>query len=119
MAEILDKVRDVAEGQIDFEGQRLSEFLLTVLLSAVGVSKHQFITSPNHLPRQTLNLSSGRFIWRRLPPPGHQTRPLPRPRRIGLGLPRYRTRLARLQPAPSSMARGGVEHDTHATGSED
>lgn len=38
MAEILDKVRDVAEGQIDFEGQRLVEFLSTALLAVVGVS---------------------------------------------------------------------------------
>ncbi|TPX10796.1 uncharacterized protein E0L32_008185 [Thyridium curvatum] len=37
MAEqLLDQVREVAEGQIDFEGQKLAELLATVLLSAVG-----------------------------------------------------------------------------------
>ncbi|KAK1768512.1 microsomal signal peptidase 12 kDa subunit-domain-containing protein [Phialemonium atrogriseum] len=36
MAEILDQVRDVAEGQIDFEGQKLSELIVHVALSAVG-----------------------------------------------------------------------------------
>ncbi|KUI64947.1 putative signal peptidase complex subunit 1 [Cytospora mali] len=37
MAEqILDQVRDIAEGQIDFEGQKLAELLSTVLLSVVG-----------------------------------------------------------------------------------
>jgi signal peptidase complex subunit 1 len=36
--EILEKVRDVAEGQIDFEGQRLAERWSTVLLAIVGVS---------------------------------------------------------------------------------
>jgi signal peptidase complex subunit 1 len=35
--QILDKVREVAEGQIDFEGQRLAEFLATALLAIVGV----------------------------------------------------------------------------------
>lgn len=38
MAEqILDQIRDVAEGQIDFEGQKLVETLSTVLLSIVGI----------------------------------------------------------------------------------
>ncbi|OAA57876.1 Microsomal signal peptidase 12kDa subunit [Niveomyces insectorum RCEF 264] len=37
MAEqLLDQVRDIAEGQIDFEGQRLCDWLATVLLSSVG-----------------------------------------------------------------------------------
>lgn len=36
MAEILDQVRDVAEGQIDFEGQKLAETIVNVALSAVG-----------------------------------------------------------------------------------
>ncbi|KAF3010133.1 hypothetical protein G7054_g13822 [Neopestalotiopsis clavispora] len=37
MAEqLLDQVRDVVDGQIDFEGQKLAEVLATVLLSAVG-----------------------------------------------------------------------------------
>ncbi|KAF2434718.1 SPC12-domain-containing protein [Tothia fuscella] len=35
--EALDYVRDLVEGQIDFEGQRLSELIYTVLLSLVGV----------------------------------------------------------------------------------
>lgn len=35
--QLLEKARDVFEGQIDFEGQRLAEFLTTVLLSIVGV----------------------------------------------------------------------------------
>ncbi|CAG8982998.1 hypothetical protein HYALB_00003577 [Hymenoscyphus albidus] len=34
--QILDQIRDVAEGQIDFEGQRFTEFLSTALLSLVG-----------------------------------------------------------------------------------
>ncbi|KAF3770309.1 SPC12-domain-containing protein [Cryphonectria parasitica EP155] len=37
--ELLDQVRDVAEGQIDFEGQKLVETLSTVLLSVIGVSR--------------------------------------------------------------------------------
>lgn len=32
----LDKLRDVAEGQIDFEGQKLAELLATVLLTISG-----------------------------------------------------------------------------------
>ncbi|KAF2219011.1 microsomal signal peptidase 12 kDa subunit-domain-containing protein [Elsinoe ampelina] len=34
----LDKARDIWEGQIDFEGQRLAEVLSNVLLSVVGVT---------------------------------------------------------------------------------
>ncbi|CAK7207813.1 hypothetical protein SEUCBS139899_010628 [Sporothrix eucalyptigena] len=34
--QLLDQIRDVAEGQIDFEGQRLCDTLATVLLSIVG-----------------------------------------------------------------------------------
>jgi len=34
--QLLEQVRDAAEGQIDFEGQRLAEFLATALLVAVG-----------------------------------------------------------------------------------
>ncbi|KAH8683036.1 microsomal signal peptidase 12 kDa subunit-domain-containing protein [Tricladium varicosporioides] len=34
--QLLEQVRDIAEGQIDFEGQRLAELLATVLLVAVG-----------------------------------------------------------------------------------
>ncbi|KAF4548015.1 Microsomal signal peptidase 12 kDa subunit (SPC12)-like protein [Elsinoe fawcettii] len=34
----LDKARDIWEGQIDFEGQRLVEVLSNVLLSVVGVT---------------------------------------------------------------------------------
>ncbi|KAG9239411.1 microsomal signal peptidase 12 kDa subunit-domain-containing protein [Amylocarpus encephaloides] len=34
--EMLEKVRDLAEGQIDFEGQRFAEFLATALLTIVG-----------------------------------------------------------------------------------
>ncbi|KAI8635007.1 SPC12-domain-containing protein [Xylariaceae sp. FL1651] len=37
MAEqLLDQVRDVVDGQIDFEGQKLAETLATALLSIVG-----------------------------------------------------------------------------------
>jgi signal peptidase complex subunit 1 len=36
--QLLDQVRELAEGQIDFEGQRLAEFLSTALLAIVGVS---------------------------------------------------------------------------------
>ena len=36
--QLLEKVRDVVEGQIDFEGQKLAEFLSTALLAVVGVS---------------------------------------------------------------------------------
>ncbi|KAF2404343.1 microsomal signal peptidase 12 kDa subunit [Trichodelitschia bisporula] len=35
--ELLDKVRDAVEAQIDFDGQRLAELLYTVLLIASGV----------------------------------------------------------------------------------
>jgi len=37
MDAILDPIRDVLEGQIDFKGQQLAEFLFTALLSTVGV----------------------------------------------------------------------------------
>ncbi|KAH8653640.1 microsomal signal peptidase 12kDa subunit [Xylariales sp. PMI_506] len=37
MAEqLLDQVRDVVDGQIDFEGQKLADILANVLLSVVG-----------------------------------------------------------------------------------
>jgi signal peptidase complex subunit 1 len=36
--QLLEKVRNVAEGQIDFEGQRFTEFLSTAMLAIVGVS---------------------------------------------------------------------------------
>ncbi|KAK4114097.1 signal peptidase-like protein [Canariomyces notabilis] len=37
MAEqLLDQIRDVFEGQIDFEGQKLAEFLVNVALMLVG-----------------------------------------------------------------------------------
>jgi len=36
MEQLLDQVRDVVEGQIDFEGQKLGELLTAVLLGAVG-----------------------------------------------------------------------------------
>ncbi|KAK1968104.1 microsomal signal peptidase 12 kDa subunit [Colletotrichum eremochloae] len=35
--EILEQVRDLAEGQIDFEGQKLADLLATIVLSASGV----------------------------------------------------------------------------------
>ncbi|KAJ3951187.1 hypothetical protein N0V92_012406 [Colletotrichum tropicale] len=38
--QILDQVRDLAEGQIDFEGQKLADLLATLVLSASGVSSH-------------------------------------------------------------------------------
>jgi signal peptidase complex subunit 1 len=38
--QILEQVREAAEGQIDFEGQRLAEFLATALLATVGVSDY-------------------------------------------------------------------------------
>ncbi|KAF3810658.1 hypothetical protein GCG54_00006566 [Colletotrichum gloeosporioides] len=34
--QILDQVRDLAEGQIDFEGQKLADLLATLVLSASG-----------------------------------------------------------------------------------
>ncbi|PMD28343.1 microsomal signal peptidase 12kDa subunit [Hyaloscypha hepaticicola] len=34
--QLLDQVRELAEGQIDFEGQKLAELLATALLAAVG-----------------------------------------------------------------------------------
>jgi len=37
MDAILDPIRDFIEGQIDFKGQALAEFLFTSLLSLVGV----------------------------------------------------------------------------------
>jgi len=36
--QILDRVRDVVEGQIDFEGQKLADNLATVSLSASGIA---------------------------------------------------------------------------------
>ena len=36
--QLLEQIREAAEGQIDFEGQRLAEFLATALLATVGVS---------------------------------------------------------------------------------
>ncbi|KAF1942055.1 SPC12-domain-containing protein [Clathrospora elynae] len=35
--QLLEQVRDALEGQIDFEGQRLTEMLSTVLLGAAGI----------------------------------------------------------------------------------
>ncbi|KAF2028487.1 microsomal signal peptidase 12 kDa subunit [Setomelanomma holmii] len=35
--QLLERVRDAVEGQIDFEGQRLVEMLTTVLLGAAGI----------------------------------------------------------------------------------
>lgn len=35
--QILDQIREVAEGQIDFEGQKLAEILVNVALSVIGV----------------------------------------------------------------------------------
>jgi signal peptidase complex subunit 1 len=43
--QLLEKVRDIAEGQIDFEGQKLAELVSTLLLAMVGVS-----TVPNWPP---------------------------------------------------------------------
>ncbi|KAF9869203.1 microsomal signal peptidase 12 kDa subunit [Colletotrichum karsti] len=34
--QVLDQVRDLAEGQIDFEGQKLADLLATLVLSASG-----------------------------------------------------------------------------------
>jgi len=34
--QLLEQVRELAEGQIDFEGQRLADYLTTSLLSIVG-----------------------------------------------------------------------------------
>ncbi|KAF6813490.1 microsomal signal peptidase 12 kDa subunit [Colletotrichum plurivorum] len=34
--QVLDQVRDMAEGQIDFEGQKLADLLATLVLSASG-----------------------------------------------------------------------------------
>ncbi|KAK4242624.1 microsomal signal peptidase 12 kDa subunit-domain-containing protein [Achaetomium macrosporum] len=35
--QILDQLRDLLEGQIDFEGQKLAELLVNVALTVVGV----------------------------------------------------------------------------------
>ncbi|KAF2087550.1 SPC12-domain-containing protein [Saccharata proteae CBS 121410] len=35
--ELLEKARDVFEGQIDFDGQRLAELLTTALLTTAGI----------------------------------------------------------------------------------
>jgi signal peptidase complex subunit 1 len=37
--QILDKIREAAEGQIDFEGQRFAEFLATGMLAITGVEQ--------------------------------------------------------------------------------
>lgn len=34
--QLLDQIRDLTEGQIDFEGQKLAEFLATALLAIAG-----------------------------------------------------------------------------------
>jgi len=34
--QLLEQIRELAEGQIDFEGQKLSELLATALLAAIG-----------------------------------------------------------------------------------
>ncbi|KAH8669816.1 microsomal signal peptidase 12 kDa subunit-domain-containing protein [Ilyonectria robusta] len=36
MADVLDQVRDVVDGQIDFEGQKVTELLATILLVISG-----------------------------------------------------------------------------------
>jgi signal peptidase complex subunit 1 len=38
--QVLEQIREAAEGQIDFEGQKLAEFLGTALLATVGVGVH-------------------------------------------------------------------------------
>ncbi|KAB2578893.1 putative microsomal signal peptidase 12kda subunit protein [Lasiodiplodia theobromae] len=35
--ELLEKARDLVEGQIDFDGQRLAELLTTALLTTAGI----------------------------------------------------------------------------------
>ncbi|KAI9147925.1 putative signal peptidase complex subunit [Paramyrothecium foliicola] len=35
--QILDQIRDIFEGQIDFDGQRRSEVLATILLAVTGL----------------------------------------------------------------------------------
>ena len=69
--QLLEKVRDVAEGQIDFEGQKLAELLSTVLLAVVGVG-----TIPSRASWLRTNLSLGCRIWHWLCPPGHKTSPI-------------------------------------------
>jgi signal peptidase complex subunit 1 len=41
--QLLEKARDVAEGQIDFEGQKLAELLSTALLAIVGVCTPPYV----------------------------------------------------------------------------
>ncbi|RKF73060.1 Signal peptidase complex subunit 1 [Golovinomyces cichoracearum] len=37
MADLSEKIRNIAEGHIDFEGQKLVELLATILLISVGI----------------------------------------------------------------------------------
>ena len=48
--QLLEQVRDIAEGQIDFEGQRLAEMGATALLTTAGVS------TISHSPNTVLSL---------------------------------------------------------------
>jgi hypothetical protein len=41
--QLLEKARNVAEGQIDFEGQKLAELLSTALLAIVGVCTPPYV----------------------------------------------------------------------------
>jgi hypothetical protein len=98
--EILEKVRDVAEGQIDFEGQRLAERWSTVLLAVVGVSSLlPMIQIACFLVLKT-NFVSGYCVRRGLPLAGYKTGTVYRAGRDGRCLPRHRAAVALLQPEP-------------------
>ncbi|KAL1614386.1 hypothetical protein SLS54_009813 [Diplodia seriata] len=43
--DLLEKARDLFEGQIDFDGQRLAELLTTALLTTAGVSPRLYRNS--------------------------------------------------------------------------
>ncbi|EKG16101.1 hypothetical protein MPH_06667 [Macrophomina phaseolina MS6] len=50
---LLEKARDIFEGQIDFDGQRLAELLTTALLTTAGVSPILTAILPASVPDST------------------------------------------------------------------
>lgn len=99
--QILEQIREAAEGQIDFEGQKLAEFLGTALLATIGVRIH--LPAECAIDRLA-NRVPGHFFHRRLLSPRHQTRSLHRTGWNCPYLPRRRSTVAVLQQTSCQMA---------------
>jgi hypothetical protein len=102
--QLLEQVRDAVEGQIDFKGQQLAEFLATGLLATVGVSS--FILYPFV---QTLNSGTGYCVYRRLLPSRYKALSRHWTRWNRSYLPARRTSMAILQSTPCQMVTSNRE----------